>query len=145
MKSKPKKKNESEVNEEKKIDVWSFVNDISYNKQNIMDEDNKSEYQPWIVNLALSQYIDCIDAVMVMNMCHSLPPELQYSYYINTIRPRKRFTQWGKKDKNKEANLNVIREYYGYSIPKAEEALRILTEQQIAIIRKKIDKGGLAK
>jgi hypothetical protein len=42
-------------------------------------------------------------------------------------------------------NILAIQEYYGYSYKKAVLALTILTDKQIAIIKQKIEKGGIVK
>jgi chemotaxis protein CheY-P-specific phosphatase CheC len=40
------------------------------------------------------------------------------------------------------ADLDIVKEYYNISTEKAKEALTILTEDQLNIIKKKLDKGG---
>jgi hypothetical protein len=37
--------------------------------------------------------------------------------------------------------LSVVKEYYGYSDAKAEEALKILSDDQIAAMKKQLYKG----
>jgi hypothetical protein len=42
-------------------------------------------------------------------------------------------------------NLEYVKEYYGYSNEKAKDALNILTEEQIELIKISLLKGGRTK
>ena len=75
-----------------------------------------------------------------MNKHHTLDKRMQYDFFINSLRKRKRFSPWLRKDKIK--NLDVVKQYYGYSNEKATQVLRILTSEQIAFIRSKLEIGG---
>jgi len=66
--------------------------------------------------------------------------KLQFDYLLNSIRPRKRFSPWAKKEIN--SDIDLIKEYYGYSNRKAEEAMSILSSAQLEYIRSKLYKGG---
>ena len=86
---------------------------------------------------------DSLDTVLLaneMNMNHSLSKSLQYDFFLNSVRKKKRFSPWLRKDKIK--NLDVVKQYYGYSNEKAAQVLRILTSEQIAFIRSKLEIGG---
>lgn len=103
-----------------------------------------SDYNAYIINRALCAHIDCVPYVNQMNINHSLDSNLQYQYLLNTIRPYKRkFQPWSKADKLDD--LDCVKEYFGYSNEKAKEALRILTDEQIAFIKEKTEKGGVRK
>ena len=39
-------------------------------------------------------------------------------------------------------NLELVKQYYGYSTEKAQSALEILTDEQLEYIRKSFLKGG---
>jgi hypothetical protein len=74
-------------------------------------------------------------------MFHSLPKKMQYDFYINSLRKRKRFSPWIRKDTIKD--INCIKLYYGYSDEKAKQVLRILTQEQINFIKSKFETGGM--
>ena len=113
-------------------------------KDVLLDETDEKDYNPFIVNRALSYHLDCVPYVNQMNIHNFLDKKLQYHYLLNTIRPMKRkFQPWQKSEVDK--NLSCIKEYFGYSDSKAKEALRILSDEQIAYIKTKIDKGGVTK
>jgi hypothetical protein len=106
--------------------------------------ENEKYYVPFVVNRALSYHMDCILYANQMNMNHGLPGNLQYQYLLNTVRPMKRkFQPWQKQVVTKD--LECVKEYFGYSNEKAKDALRILSDQQIALIKEKLEKGGVKK
>lgn len=85
-----------------------------------------------------------MDTIMLaneMNINHGLDKYLQYQFYLNIVRKRKRFSPWLKKDKIKD--LELVKKYYNYSNSKAEQALKILTKDQLEYIRLKFDTGGV--
>ena len=107
----------------------------------INDEIDVKSYAPYIVNRALSYHLDCVPYVNEMNMYPSVDKDMQYQYFLNSIRPMKRkFQSWQKSEKDK--NIECIKEFFGYSNNKAKEALNILSDEQIAEIKRITDKGG---
>lgn len=119
-----------------------IVPSILQNKKYVLDDEK--DYKPFLVNRMLSYHVDCIMYANQMNLCSNLSPELQYQYLLNTIRPMKRkFQPWQKTLAVKD--IDCVKEYFGYSNEKAKEALRILTDEQITLIKTKIDKGGVKK
>lgn len=140
-KSKPE--TNDEVQPEPKFDLFTFINDISFGKKNLFNEETEPKYEPYMVNKALSLSVDSVIDANDMNLYYDLPKRMQHDYLINSIRPRKRFEKWPKADKNDD--IAVIKEYYKYNDAKARSALSILGKKQIAIIKEKLEKGGLTK
>lgn len=64
-----------------------------------------------------------------------------FFFLLNSISKKKRFSKWHKKDAETES-LRLVKEYFGYSDAKANEALSILTEDQLTMIKEKLYKGG---
>lgn len=106
---------------------------------------SKKDYSAWGINRTLSYYKDTILYANMMNINHTLPEKLQYHYLLNTIRPMKRKYQDMKRLKKDLQDMESVKLYYGYSNEKAKEALRILTDEQIALIKEKTEKGGVVK
>jgi hypothetical protein len=75
-----------------------------------------------------------------MNKYHFLDKDLQYSFYLNTVRKRKRFSPWLRKDKIED--LDYVKRYYGYSNEKALQVLKILSNEQINFIKQRLEIGG---
>ena len=120
---------------------FDFVNLVLHTKKPD-DELDFKDYAPFIVNRSLSYHIDCVLYANEMNLWPSTDKDMQYQYLLNSIRPMKRkFSPW-QKSKNDE-NIDCVKTYFGYSNQKAKEALRILTDEQIAEIKRKTDKGGV--
>ena len=123
------------------MNPFDFVKSITYTKQDIMHDLNESEYEPFLTNRALAYYQDCILYANEMNRRFEISNRLQYHYLLNTIRKRKRFAKWIKSEKIDD--LRIVMEYYQVSRAKAEEYLNIISENDIAILRKKMNKGGV--
>lgn len=119
-----------------------IIPSILQTKKDVLD--TEKDYVPFLVNRSLSYHMDCILHANQMNLNPSISPKLQYQYLLNTIRPMKRkFQPWQKQGEVK--NLEYVKEYFGYSNEKAKEALRILSDEQIALIKEKLEKGGVKK
>ena len=123
---------------------FDFLNAINLTKKDLIAEDPQAEkeYLPYIVNRGLSYFPDTILYANEMNQRWEAPNEWQFSFFLNTISRKKRFSKWHKKDADTES-FRLVQEYFGYSNEKAKEALRILSDEQIAEIKAKTNKGGV--
>ena len=124
------------------MELKDWLNSINTNKKNLIDEDPDSakEYAPYIINKCMSGYLDTVLLANEMNINSQLDKKMQYDFFINIVRPRKRFSPWLKKEKIE--SLQVVKQYYGYSEEKAKSALKILTQDQIDFIKQKMNRGG---
>jgi len=124
------------------MDLKDWLNSINHNKKHLIDEDPsiEKEYSPYVINRCMSGHLDCIMTANEMNQYHFLPKKMQYDFFINIVRPKKRFSPWLRKDEIKD--LDLIKRYYGYSNEKAKQALRILTNEQLNFIKSKFETGG---
>ena len=122
-------------------ELKDWLNSINYTKKDVMvDEYEEKKYPAFIINKCLAPFPDTLLYVNELNRLHGLDSRLQYDFLLNSLRKRKRFAKWLKSSKIKD--LDVIKEYYGYSNEKAKQALNVLTEEQIKIIKIKLTKGG---
>ena len=119
-----------------------WMNSINTNKNNLIDEepDLEKQYPSYIVNRCMSGHIDAILLANEMNKRPNLPKKLQYDFFLNSIRKRKRYSPWLRKEEIE--NLDFVKRYYGYSNEKAKQALRILTKEQLNFIKSKFETGG---
>ena len=120
------------------MELKDWLNSINFNKEDLTE--HSKEYPPYIINRCLSGHLDCIMFANEMNLHHHLDKDMQYSFYLNTLRKKKRFSPWLRKDKVQD--LECVKQYYGYSNEKASQALKILTNEQITYIKKRLDTGG---
>ena len=107
----------------------------------LIDVYNESDYPSWVVNRALSFYPDTILQVNEINQHSQMPRTMQYKYLLYSVRKKNRYSPWLKV--KLDPGVQLIKEYFGYSNMKAKEALRILSEEDIAEIRKRTEKGGV--
>ena len=119
-----------------------YLYSINQSKKNILDEDPDAvkKYPSYIVNRCLSSFTDTVLYANEMNKNSHLPNKMQYDFFLNSVKPRKRFSPWARKDSIDY--LDVVKEYYDYNDDKALQALRILTKNQLDKITYLLRKGG---
>ena len=125
------------------MELKDWLNSINFNKDDLTsdDPDTIKDYPSYIVNRCLSGHLDTVLYANEMNKYPNLDKDMQYQFFLNSLRKRKRFSPWLRKDK--VDNLNIIKKYYGYSNEKALQALRLLTQQQLDYIKKRLETGGM--
>jgi hypothetical protein len=126
-----------------KYELKDWLNSINLTKENLIADapDMISSYPPYIVNRCLSGHLDTVLFANEMNKYSNLDKDLQYSFLLYTLRKRKRFSPWLKKEQVDD--LDLVKKHYGYSNEKAKIAVSLLTKTQIENIRNKHDRGGL--
>ncbi len=80
---------------------FDYVNSINFTKKNLMkntanDELAEKDYVPFLTNKSLSYFTDTLLYANEMNRYHFLDKRLQYEFYLNSIRKKKRFAKWAK-------------------------------------------------
>jgi hypothetical protein len=123
-----------------------IIPDINYGHTNLIrtGDMDEAEYgrNCFIINRALSMNVDTILYVNEMNVNWLLDPLLQYDYYINSLRKKKRWSKWAKAIAP-SSDLELIKEYYNYNEARAREVLDLLSESEIQKLRLKLFKGGI--
>lgn len=121
---------------------WRFENSINQTKEyQQVDGNVEHKYMPWRTNASLGNFVDTVLYANEMNMRPGLDTKLQYDYYFYAIKKKKRFF---KRDRiKKDANLELVSQYYKYNNARAKEALKLLTQEQIEIIKQEQEKGGV--
>ena len=123
------------------MNPFKFTDAINYTKQDIMIDDiTEKAYNSFLINRSLSYFPDTVLAANEMNRNHHIDNRLQFDFFINIIRKRKRFSKWFKPEQI--SDLEIVKEYYGYSNEKARQVLPLLSSEQINVLRKKVSKGG---
>jgi len=123
------------------MNPFEFVNSVTHNKKDLMvDAESEKAYTPFLVNRSLSYYQDTVMFANEMNRHSQLDNRLQYDFLLACIRPRKRFSKWAKKVVAED--VEVIKEYYGYSNQKAESVVDLLTKEDISEMKSYLSKGG---
>ncbi len=124
------------------MELKDWLNSVNFTKEDltIEDPDAIKSYPPYIVNRCLSGHLDCVMFANEMNLHNHLDKDMQYTFYLNSLRKKKRFSPWLRKDKIDD--LECVKKYYNYSNEKASQALKILTREQIEHIKSKFETGG---
>ena len=123
------------------MNPFEYANSINYTKKNIMVDDlAEKAYLPYMINRQLSYFPDTVLAANEMNRNHHIDNRLQFDFFINIIRKRKRFSKWYKPEQI--SDLETIKQYYGYSNEKARQVLTLLSTEQINELKIKVAKGG---
>jgi hypothetical protein len=123
------------------MNPFDYVTAINYSKKDIMVDDlTEKAYDSFLTNRSLSYFQDTVLLANEMNRYHHVDDRLQFDFLINMVRKRKRFSKWVKPDNIED--LEVVKEYYGYSNEKARTALALLTADQIVDLKRKVFKGG---
>ncbi len=129
------------------MNPFDYVTAINGGKNIMVNTENdelaEKGYNPYLTNRQFSYFPDTIEVANVMNRMAHLDNKLQFLFYINIVRPRKRFTKWSKTEHH--ADLEAVAEYFNYSYEKAKVAMDVLTDDDIKNIKKKLEKGGLKK
>ena len=124
-------------------ELKDYLNSINFTKKDLMKSDDKDwvkKYPAFIVNKILSGFQDTIMLVNEVNRNHFLDKDMQYWFLLNSIRSKKRFSPFLRASKLK--NIDLVKEYYGYSNENAKTVLDILTKDQLKLIKEKLYKGG---
>ena len=125
-----------------KYELKDWLNSINFTKENLIEDPEAiSSYPPYIINRCLSGHLDTVLFANEMNKYSNLDKDMQYSFFLYTLRKRKRFSPWLKKEQVDD--LDLVKKHYGYSNEKAKVAVSLLTKTQIENIRNKHDMGGL--
>ena len=119
-----------------------YLYSINQSKKNILvdDIDAEKKYPTYIINRCLSSFTDTVLFANEMNIYNSLDKDMQYTFFLYTLRKRKRFSPWLKKEQIDD--LDLVKKHYGYSNEKAKVAVTLLTKTQLETIRNKHDMGG---
>ena len=122
---------------------FDYLNAINTSKENLFENDPQAgkDYDAFIVNRGLSYFPDTVFYANQMNQHAGLDKDMQFFFFLNIISKKKRFSKWSKKDPASE-DLKLVKEYYGYSSEKAAEALKILSKDNLIMIKEKLHKGG---
>ena len=124
---------------------FDYVKAINETKVDLLSGDPEAvkDYNKvkFIVNRALGYFPDTVMQANQMNQFSDIPADWQFSFFLNTISKKRRFSKWAKADAD-SSSLELVKEYYGYSSEKAKEALSVLSDEHLIMIKEKLYKGG---
>ena len=124
-----------------KVSPFDFIKSI--NEKTHIDEELLSDYNAFIINRSLSYHYDCILYVNEMNRYHQLDNDMQFSFLNGTIKKKKRWAKWEKKENLED--IGVIQTFYKVNSIRALEILKLLNSEQIDVLKEKLTYGGRRK
>ena len=122
------------------IKIFDFLNSINHSKEDLMTEDNQNVYAAYVINHFLSGTMDTVMYANEMNTRLFLDTQMQYDYLRNSVRPKKRFSKWLKKEKQEKVEL--LKKFFGYNTRRAEEVSEIISDDQLKEIENSMCTGG---
>jgi hypothetical protein len=147
-------KRKPEIVEPEKVKLnydWRFENSINSGKQPLEIDKQEFKYNQWRTNQSLSNFLDTVLYANEMNMNYHITDQMHYDYLFYSIKKKPRYGK--KKDerdkklekaqKDEAEKLALISEYYKYNTVKSKAALRVLTDSQLEIIKRRLEKGGV--
>ena len=106
-----------------------YLTAINYTKESLLDEEcNVKDYTPFVINRCLSYFPDTILHSNLINFHNTAPKKMQFDYYVNVLRKRKRYSKWLKKENEEE--FLAVKEYFEYSDSKTRDVINILSNEQ---------------
>jgi len=123
-----------------------YLNAINYTKESLLDTEDESvekKYTPFVINRCLSYFIDTVLYVNEMNRFPHTDKKMQFDYLLTSIRKNKRYSKWIRRES--EENLELVKQFYGYSNSKARDILDILTDDDINWMKQMLYTGGMGK
>ena len=123
------------------MNPFEYIKSINDTKKDIMVDDVAEKgYNPFIINRNFSFFNDTVLYANEMNRYHHLDHRLQFDFFINIIKKKKRWSKWVKPQDIE--NLELIKQHYGYSNEKAKSVLELFNNEQIEELKRKGFKGG---
>ena len=123
------------------MNPFELIKAISNSKKDVLE--NEKDYNAFMVNRGLSYFPDTVIYANEMNKFHHLDSRLQFDFLIHIVRKRNRFSKRNKSSESED--IKAIKEYYGYSNEKARDVLPLLSNENLKIIRRKIQYGGIQR
>lgn len=118
---------------------FDYVKSINF-KQPIDLSSVETDYLPFIINRAYSNFYDTALQANEMNIRPHATNEQQFKYLNNTISKANRFSEWNKPTKNED--IDLIKQVYKYTTKKAIQVVGLFSEDDLKELRKKVDIGG---
>lgn len=117
------------------MNPFDFIKSLSQTKEY---QEDLTGYNQYLTNTAFSLDSDTILLANEMNIKPGIPDRLHYDFLYHTVRKKARYNKWPKKVDDE--NLAYVQEFYKYGVREAKMALKILTPDQLEIIKKKLNK-----
>ena len=134
---------EVEEVKEKKVSPFDLTHDLTSKERYDSEASGMKSYTKFLINRTLAYHPDILDFANKMNFRPDLDDKLHYDYMHHSIDKKRRSKKYWAKSKKYE-HLEMVKEYFNYSTPKALSALSVLSDSDIETIKKRLYKGGVS-
>ena len=121
------------------MNLFDWINEITYNKRswNSFTDEDKSEFNLFMINRFLSMNPDNIDVINLIQRYPTCSNKVVYKYYCDLLPKKKSFFKYIKSSiKWEKETVDKVAEYYKCSTREAKEYINILNDNQIKDILK---------
>ena len=123
------------------MNPFDYSNNISQSNEDIWTDDSDAEYNPFMVNRALSQFYDTCMFAQEMNASFGLTNRMQYDFLRHSVQPKKkRFAKWHKPEK--DAQISAMCQVFGISLGVARQYVSLISKEELKLIMEKTYTGG---
>lgn len=123
------------------MNPFDYSNNISQSNEDIWTDDSDAEYNPFMVNRALSQFYDTCMFAQEMNTSFGLTNRMQYDFLRHSVQPKKkRFAKWHKPEK--DAQISAMCQVFGISLDVARQYVSLISKEELKLIMEKTYTGG---
>lgn len=123
------------------MNPFDYSNNISQSNEDIWTDDSDTEYNPFMVNRALSQFYDTCMFAQEMNASFGLTNRMQYDFLRHSVQPKKkRFAKWHKPEK--DAQISAMCQVFGISLDVARQYVSLISKEELKLIMEKTYTGG---
>lgn len=120
---------------------FEFIDAMSYSKDaSVLEKNGENSYSDFLTNRHFSYFIDSIHFANMMNCYPQLDNALKFDFYFHQLRKKKRFRKWTKKQVDDKCK--ILSDFYLINISKAMEIVDFFSDDDIAEIESKFEKGG---
>ena len=123
--------------------LFDFINDITLNKKGILNEENKSAFDKFMVCRFLSMDQKLIELVHYICQHQDVSDELFYKFVMAAIPRSKRYLKYAKgteRFKEREDIIELLIEKYEISKREAYQYLILMSEEDIKMLKREFAK-----
>jgi len=122
--------------------LFDYLNDISYSKDYIIDFNDCSNYNQYMINRGLQQHLDTVLLANEMNKRPSLSKELHHDFLFYAVESRKRYGKWSKENTPDLDLIAFIQDKYCINKQHAIEYFELLDKTEVKQLKKLSEQKG---
>lgn len=126
---------QGDIEVEKRFSTFDFVNDINQAKQYLFADETQSNYDPFVINKAMTIFPDTFACGEFLNSNYHLDKKLQHDYLFFNVQKRRRWKQggWLKKSEEEKKQVRILKdvaEVIGYNLRRTMHFWSMLNAEQ---------------